>query len=53
MPSDWSVCLMQSLACRVAEDIISMDNGCMCCTVRGDLVAALKQLAERKVHRHA
>jgi len=33
---------------RVAEDIISMDNGCMCCTVRGDLVAALKQLAERK-----
>jgi len=33
---------------RTAEDIISMDNGCMCCTVRGDLVEALKQLAERK-----
>lgn len=29
------------------EDIISMDNGCVCCTVRGDLVAALNQLSSR------
>jgi len=32
----------------VAEDIISMDNGCMCCTVRGDLVKALNEMAKRK-----
>ena len=30
------------------EDIISMDNGCVCCTVRGDLVRALMQLKDRK-----
>jgi G3E family GTPase len=33
---------------RTNEDIISMDNGCVCCTVRGDLVRALKTLAKRK-----
>jgi len=33
---------------RTNEDIISMDNGCVCCTVRGDLVEALKELAKRK-----
>lgn len=33
---------------RTNEDIISMDNGCVCCTVRGDLVRALKELAKRK-----
>ena len=30
------------------EDIISMDNGCVCCTVRGDLVRALLTLKDRK-----
>jgi G3E family GTPase len=29
------------------EDIISLDNGCVCCTVRTDLIAALGQLAKR------
>jgi G3E family GTPase len=33
---------------RAAEDIISMDNGCVCCTVRGDLVKALNTLAKRR-----
>ena len=33
---------------QAAEDIISMDNGCICCTVRGDLVRALNTLAERR-----
>jgi len=28
------------------EDVISMDNGCVCCTVRGDLVRAFKTLAQ-------
>ena len=32
----------------VAEEIISMDNGCACCTVRGDLVRVLKKLRERR-----
>eukprot|EP00960_Hanusia_phi_P026417 746239-Hanusia_phi.AAC.11 len=32
---------------QAKEDVISMDNGCVCCTVRGDLVKAFKSLAER------
>lgn len=28
----------------LAEKIIVMDNGCMCCTVRGDLLSGLKQI---------
>ena len=31
-----------------AEEIISLDNGCACCTVRGDLLRALSQLKERR-----
>lgn len=33
---------------NVAEEIISLDNGCACCTVRGDLLKALTQLKNRK-----
>jgi G3E family GTPase len=33
---------------QVAEEIISLDNGCACCTVRGDLLKALAQLKNRK-----
>lgn len=33
---------------RSNEEIISMDNGCVCCTVRGDLVKALEQLIPRR-----
>lgn len=33
---------------KVAEEVISLDNGCACCTVRGDLMKALTQLKERK-----
>merc|ERR1719454_1985300 len=33
---------------NVAEEIISLDNGCACCTVRGDLLKALNQLKTRK-----
>mmetsp|Transcript_27461 Transcript_27461/g.64018 ORF Transcript_27461/g.64018 Transcript_27461/m.64018 type:complete len:510 (+) Transcript_27461:62-1591(+) len=28
----------------LAEKVIVMDNGCMCCTVRGDLIAGLRQI---------
>ena len=33
---------------NVAEEIISLDNGCACCTVRGDLLKALTQLKDRR-----
>ena len=32
----------------MAEEIISLDNGCACCTVRGDLLRALTQLKDRR-----
>jgi G3E family GTPase len=30
------------------EQIIEMNNGCICCTVRGDLISALGQLAQKQ-----
>mmetsp|Transcript_39343 Transcript_39343/g.77045 ORF Transcript_39343/g.77045 Transcript_39343/m.77045 type:complete len:531 (+) Transcript_39343:99-1691(+) len=33
---------------QAKEDVISMDNGCVCCTVRGDLVKAFQTLGRRK-----
>jgi len=30
------------------EQIIQMSNGCICCTIRGDLARALEDLADRK-----
>ncbi|XP_057417257.1 uncharacterized protein LOC130711594 isoform X1 [Lotus japonicus] len=32
----------------VSEDIIMVNNGCLCCTVRGDLVKMLLELARKK-----
>jgi G3E family GTPase len=33
---------------RSDEQIVEMNNGCICCTVRGDLVRILGQLAQRR-----
>jgi G3E family GTPase len=33
---------------QAKEDVISMDNGCVCCTVRGDLVKAFVTLSARE-----
>lgn len=30
------------------EDIIMVNNGCLCCTVRGDLVKMLLELVKKK-----
>jgi len=30
------------------EQIVEMSNGCICCTVRGDLIAGLVQLAQKR-----
>lgn len=31
----------------VQEDMISLSNGCICCTIRGDFVAAVERVASR------
>lgn len=31
-----------------AEDIVMLNNGCLCCTVRGDLVRMISELVGRK-----
>lgn len=31
-----------------AEDIIMLNNGCLCCTVRGDLVRMISELVKKK-----
>ena len=36
------------LVIGVEEEIFSMNNGCLCCTVRGDLIRTLGDLAKRK-----
>jgi len=34
---------------QVAEDVVLLDSGCLCCTVRGDLVNAMRDLFVKRV----
>src|SRR6185503_17899469 len=36
------------LVINADEEIFEMNNGCLCCTVRGDLIRILGQLLKRK-----
>ena len=36
---------------RVDEDAVLLNSGCLCCTVRGDLIDALRDLFKRRVRR--
>jgi G3E family GTPase len=38
----------QALVVRSDEEIFEMNNGCICCTVRGDLIRILGNLAKRR-----
>jgi G3E family GTPase len=38
----------QDLVINADEEIFEMNNGCICCTVRGDLIRILGDLAQRK-----
>jgi G3E family GTPase len=33
---------------RTDEDLVEMSNGCICCTLRGDLLTAVRRLAEAR-----
>lgn len=38
----------QDLIINANEEVLEMNNGCICCTIRGDLIRILGDLAERK-----
>jgi G3E family GTPase len=59
--TDWKICVVENEFGEVAidndlveenlaakEDIITMDNGCVCCSIRGDLVRTFGMLASRR-----
>lgn len=58
---EWKICVLENEFGEVPidnglvaesldapEDLITMDNGCVCCSVRGDLVRTLGQLTKRR-----
>lgn len=64
--TDWKICVIENEFGEVSiddslvetnmqarEDVITMDNGCVCCSVRGDLVRTLGSLISRRKDFHA
>jgi len=60
--NEWKICVLENEFGEVSiddglvaesmdapEDLITMDNGCVCCSVRGDLVRTLGQLCKRRL----
>merc|ERR1712232_951999 len=41
--------LVQGRSIAEEENIVEMNNGCICCTVRGDLIAGLKKLVKNSL----
>ena len=39
------------LVTRIDEELVMLDSGCLCCTVRGDLTRSLTDLFMRSLHR--
>mmetsp|Transcript_50291 Transcript_50291/g.75111 ORF Transcript_50291/g.75111 Transcript_50291/m.75111 type:complete len:350 (-) Transcript_50291:201-1250(-) len=59
--NEWKICVLENEFGEVSiddglvaesldtpEDLITMDNGCVCCSVRGDLVRTLGSLTKRR-----
>ena len=38
----------QDMVINADEEVFEMNNGCICCTVRGDLIRILNNLAKRR-----
>ena len=60
--NEWKICVLENEFGEVSiddglvaesmdapEDLIKMDNGCVCCSIRGDLVRTLGQLVKRRL----
>mmetsp|Transcript_70658 Transcript_70658/g.111838 ORF Transcript_70658/g.111838 Transcript_70658/m.111838 type:complete len:466 (-) Transcript_70658:344-1741(-) len=41
--------LIEAGPLAMEENVIEMNNGCICCTVRGDLIAGLKKIMKRSM----
>ncbi|UCV12741.1 GTP-binding protein [Dechloromonas denitrificans] len=46
-----SVAVDHHLVSKIDEDLIMLDSGCICCTVRGDLTRSLTDLFMKSLHR--
>lgn len=46
-----SVAVDHHLVCKIDEDLMLLDSGCICCTVRGDLTRSLSELFMRSLRR--
>ncbi|MGL4527354.1 MAG: CobW family GTP-binding protein, partial [Aestuariivirga sp.] len=46
-----SVAVDHHLVTKIDEDLVMLDSGCICCTVRGDLTRSLTELFMKSLHR--